>query len=378
MKHLSVRTVAVTRPKMAFICLYNENANWKGLMPMKYMTVMEAAKQWNISDRRVRFLCSQGRIRGIIQQGRRYLIPENTEKPRDERVRKTKHTDPRKYNDFTRLDLLKGMLSDEPVTSEPVPSQVDQSFLYSFAWGSSALSGSTLTLEQVIEVLEGSVVCGHPLSEHMTVVGLRDAMEYGIMSAQERKPLSQNLIRNVHSLAAMDQPMEKGRYRRVKVRLRQPDSSPVYLDLMEPRVNELLNMNTQRKKVMHPIERITRFYLEFQAIHPFEEANGRVGQVLLNLELIENGYPPIVFTPQDSRTYQSALHEFFAKQDASKMIQLVSSKLEKSMEGYLTRALIARIPGKNEQPIRNVPHSDPAAAPFTNSERINTLSHYNK
>lgn len=305
-------------------------------MPMKYMTVLEAARKWGISDRRVRFLCAQGRIRGIIQQGRRYLIPDTTEKPRDERIRKTRVTAPRKYNDFTRLDFLKGMVAETPQPAGQNSRDSDRAFLHQFACTSSAMEGNTLSQAEVDEVLAGKVVPGHPLSEHMAVVGCLDAMEYGIACAAERKPLSQNVIRNIHSLILMDQPLTKGKYRRVKVRLKETESSPVYLDLIEPRVNDLLNFNTQRKKVMHPIERITRFYLEFQGIHPFEDGNGRTARVLLNLELKQNGYPPIIFTASDQEAYKKAMREFYNNHDASLMIRLISKKVENGMERYLS------------------------------------------
>lgn len=330
-------------------------------MPMKYMTVQEAAQKWNISDRRVRFLCSQGRIRGIIQQGRRYLIPDTTEKPRDERIRRSKHSDPRKYNDFTRLDLLKGLILEEPICSRQMSNRLDDSFLSQFTCHSSALSGSTLNQEEVNTILDGWVVADHSLAEHMGVVGCRDAMEYAMETVTEKKPLSQNIIRNIHSLIKLDEPMSKGRYRRVKVRVRQPESRPVYLDLMEPRINDLLNVNTQRKKVMHPIERITRFYLEFQGIHPFEDGNGRTGRVLMNLELMQNGYPPIVLSKSDEDLHQKAMQAFLCDHDPSRMIRLVSEKLESSMEKYLTDSRVRKHPAASAKKRISPEHAEPAA-----------------
>lgn len=328
-------------------------------MPMKYMTVLEASRKWGISDRRVRFLCSQGRIRGIIQQGRRYLIPDTTEKPRDERIRRAKVSDPRKYNDFTRLDFLKGMVNETPGLSAPLQKEQDYSFLHQFTCNSSAMEGNTLNQKEVDEVLAGKVVPDHPLAEHMTVVGCLDAMSYAMTCAKDRKPLSQNVIRNIHSLILMDQPLTKGRYRRVKVRLKGAESSPVYLDLIEPRVNDLLNINTQRKKVMHPIERITRFYLEFQGIHPFEDGNGRTARVLLNLELMQNGYPPIIFRASDQEIYRKALNDFFCNHDASSMVRLISKKVENEMELYLSSSR-KRKSKKAAQPKQNAEAAESA------------------
>lgn len=56
---------------------------------MRYMTASQAAKKWNISQRRVQILCSENRIQGTFKLGEAWAIPENAEKPEDNRkVRK--------------------------------------------------------------------------------------------------------------------------------------------------------------------------------------------------------------------------------------------------------------------------------------------------
>ncbi len=296
---------------------------------------MEAAQKWGISDRRVRFLCSQGRIRGIIQQGRRYLIPDTTEKPQDERVRKTKGAEGKKYNDFTRLDFLKNMMADLP--EDPNPIGWNSTFLHQFTWSSTSVAGATFNQDEITKILGGNVISDHSLHEHMMVIGCRDAIYYAQACVCKRKPLSQNIIRTIHSLILMDNPRDKGRYRKVKVRLNEKQIDPISLDLIEPKVNDLLNINTQRKKTMHPLERIVRLYLEFQGIHPFYDGNSRTAQVLLNLELMENGYPPIIlYDGAESESYSKALLAFLETNEASLMIRFISQKVELAMERYVS------------------------------------------
>lgn len=54
---------------------------------MKYMTANQAAKKWNISQRRVQILCAQERIKGIFKLGDAWAIPEDSIKPKDNRVK---------------------------------------------------------------------------------------------------------------------------------------------------------------------------------------------------------------------------------------------------------------------------------------------------
>lgn len=57
----------------------------------KYITLSEASKRWGISDRRMRMLCAEGRIDGVTRFGRSWAIPENAQKPSDNRVKTGKY-----------------------------------------------------------------------------------------------------------------------------------------------------------------------------------------------------------------------------------------------------------------------------------------------
>lgn len=58
---------------------------------MSYLTVSQTAEKWGISQRRIRTLCAEGRIEGALKVGVFWLVPENVNKPRDERVKSGKY-----------------------------------------------------------------------------------------------------------------------------------------------------------------------------------------------------------------------------------------------------------------------------------------------
>lgn len=60
---------------------------------MEYLTSNEIAQKWNISSRRVRILCGEGRVEGAIQKGIPWLIPSNTQKPQELRRGRKKQGD---------------------------------------------------------------------------------------------------------------------------------------------------------------------------------------------------------------------------------------------------------------------------------------------
>ncbi len=58
---------------------------------MEYMTVLEAAKKWELTVRRVQKLCEENRIEGVCRFGRSWMIPADAEKPKDARVKSGKY-----------------------------------------------------------------------------------------------------------------------------------------------------------------------------------------------------------------------------------------------------------------------------------------------
>lgn len=63
-----------------------------------YITASQAAKKWNISQRRVQILCSQGRIEGVFKLGENWAIPDNTDKPQDFRKKKNGENNEKETN----------------------------------------------------------------------------------------------------------------------------------------------------------------------------------------------------------------------------------------------------------------------------------------
>jgi len=58
---------------------------------MGYLSISQVAEKWGIKQRRIRVLCAEGRIEGAYKVGAFWLIPEEAEKPKDERVKSGKY-----------------------------------------------------------------------------------------------------------------------------------------------------------------------------------------------------------------------------------------------------------------------------------------------
>lgn len=301
---------------------------------MNYLTVTQAAEKWGISTRRVRLLCANGDIAGVTRKGNLYLIPEDTEKPVDRRkLPRNKRQGP--FADlFLEIDTKLAKLNSlRPLTAGETQRLRDE-FMVDFTYNSNAIEGNTLTLKETAMVLEGMTIDRKPLKDHLEAVGHRDAFLYMEELAQKKTKLRDTEIRNIHTLVLMGRPEDKGVYRRIPVTIAEAFTQPVQPYLVEPKIAELLLANEERKKTMHPIERIARFHLEFEGIHPFIDGNGRTGRLLMNLELIRNGYPAINVKFADRKRYYAAFDAYYRDGRADDMVQLIGEYVSERLDKY--------------------------------------------
>lgn len=293
---------------------------------MEYIKVAKAAEKWGISPRRVRILCSEGKIEGVIRKGKLYMIPENAQKPRDGRLSKCNILDEIEEKK-AKLDAMR------PLTPGEIK-RLREEFMIEFTHNSTAIEGNTLTLKETAMVLEGMTIDQKPLKDHVEAVGHRDAFLYVCDIATQEAPLNEPTIKNIHSLVLMNQPEDKGVYRKIPVRIMGAFTEPVQPYLIEPKITELLASNEERKATMSVIERVVLFHLEFEGIHPFIDGNGRTGRLLLNLELIRNGYPAINVKFTDRRRYYDAFDSYYRDGNSMPMIELVAEYVSERFEDY--------------------------------------------
>lgn len=293
---------------------------------MDYIKVSKAAENWGISPRRVRILCAEGKIPGVIRKGKLYMIPENAVKPADGRLARPII--------FSAIDAKKERLSKLRPLTEGEVERLREEFMIEFTYNSNAIEGNTLTLKETAMVLKGMTIDQKPLKDHLEAVGHRDAFMYVQDIATKKLPLSETVIKNIHALVLMNRPEDKGVYRRIPVHIMGAFTEPVQPYLIEPKMTELLAANKNRENTMHIIERIARFHLEFEGIHPFIDGNGRTGRLILNLDLIRCGFPPINVKFADRKRYYDAFDVFYKDNDATPMTELIAEYVDARFDDY--------------------------------------------
>ena len=296
-------------------------------MWLMYMTAQEAAARWGISDRRIRVLCSEGKIPGAYQEGRGWRIPVDAEKPVDGRFKS-------KESILSQIDRKKAELDGKrPLTAGELE-RLNEEFAVEYTYNSNAIEGNTLTLRETDLVLRGLTIDQKPLQDHMEAVGHKEAFDYVRELVAKNAPLTESVIKQIHYLVLADKTDDRGVYRRVPVRIMGAHHEPVQPYLIEPKMEQLLLDYAASEE--HVVTKLARFHIEFEGIHPFIDGNGRTGRLLINLELMKAGYPPIDIKFTDRVVYYNAFDEYHTKHNLSAMESLIAGYVNARLDTYLT------------------------------------------
>ena len=291
-----------------------------------FMTVKQASEKWGISDRRIRVLCAQGKILGAYHEGRSWKIPVDAKKPVDGRLKS-------KENLLRQIDRKKMELDSRRPLTEGEVARLNEEFIVEYTYNSNAIEGNTLTLRETDLVLRGLTIDKKPLKDHMEAVGHKEAFDFVRDLVKDQEPLSERIIKQIHYLVLADKKDDRGVYRRVPVRIMGAKHEPVQPYLIQPKMEQLLESYNNSKE--HIIPRLARFHIEFEGIHPFIDGNGRTGRLLINLELMKAGYPPIDIKFTDRIAYYNAFDEYHVKHNLGAMEKLFAGYVNERLDSYL-------------------------------------------
>lgn len=291
-----------------------------------FLTVKQASEKWGISDRRIRVLCSEGKIPGAYREGRGWKIPVDAKKPDDGRYKS-------KESLLAQIDRKKAELdSRRPLTAGEV-ARLNEEFIVEYTYNSNAIEGNTLTLRETDLVLRGLTIDRKPLKDHMEAVGHKEAFDFVSELVKDNVPISEGIIKQIHCLVLADKREDRGVYRRVPVRIMGAQHEPVQPYLIEPKMEQLLYDFAASTE--HIVTKLARFHIEFEDIHPFIDGNGRTGRLLVNLELMKSGFPPIDIKFTDRIAYYNAFDEYHVKHNLSVMESLFAGYINARLDMYL-------------------------------------------
>lgn len=292
-----------------------------------YLTVKEIAEKWGISECRVRILCSEGKIEGAVHEGRKWKIPSDAVKPEDGRYKSNQSL-------IDIIDKKKADLDKKRPLTEGEVQRLTEEFIVEYTYNSNAIEGNTLTLRETDMVLRGLTIDKKPLKDHMEAVGHKEAFDFVSELVKNNAAITESVIKQIHYLVLADKKDDRGVYRKVPVRIMGAKHEPVQPYLIAPRMEQLLEQYYNNTE--HIVTKLARFHIEFESVHPFIDGNGRTGRLLVNLELMKAGYPPIDIKFADRIAYYNAFDEYHSKHNVSAMEKLFANYINERLDYYLS------------------------------------------
>jgi cell filamentation protein, protein adenylyltransferase len=160
-------------------------------------------------------------------------------------------------------------------------------------------------------------------------------LEFVELLVKKDEMLSEYSIKSLHALILKNVDNKNaGCYRTINVLISGATHRPPSNIEVPPAIKSFINWYNNEAQKLHAIERACRVHVDFVGIHPFSDGNERTSRLLMNFELMKNGFPPVVFKVENRLAYYDTLDKAHTLGDYTDFISLVSMLVENSFETY--------------------------------------------
>ena len=266
---------------------------------MKYISVSEFSRKYGISERTARNYCSVGKIEGAYIVGKTWNIPEDAGLP--SRKSKAKKVSPllSALREQQKMQLKGGIYHR---------TQID------LTYNSNHIEGSRLTHDQTRYIFDT-----HTIGFDGESVRIDDVIEtvnhfrcIDLIIEQAERQLTESLIKELHMILKTGTSDSRKEWFAVGEYKRLPNEVGGYATSDPENVHRdikalLKEYNSKKHKTF---EDILEFHQRFEAIHPFQDGNGRVGRLIMFKECLTNGFVPFIITDDLKLFYYRGLQEW--------------------------------------------------------------------
>lgn len=180
-------------------------------------------------------------------------------------------------------------------------------FTINFTYESNAIEGNSLTLKDVTIILhENLAPKGKDLREIYETKNTREAME---LLFKKKLKINEESIIKLHKTLVKDTGVRFG-YKRLPNYLLMRNVKTTLPENVKSEMAALIKEYNSNKDKLHPLKLAADFHGKFERIHPFEDGNGRVGRILVNAIILNNGYPPLIIRKTTRQAYFKSLEAF--------------------------------------------------------------------
>jgi len=241
--------------------------------------------------------------------------------------------------------------------------------LYEMTYNSNAIEGNSLTLRETFLIInEGITIKGKPLKDHLEAKDHYAALQYlyELVEFEKQQTISEQLIRSLHQLVTQATDKEwAGVYRNANVIITGTSHQPPDALEIPRKMQELVQWLGAHSGKSHIVELAALLHHTFVHIHPFFDGNGRTARILMNLLLMQNGFPLVIILKNDRKKYYRVLAR--ADQNDFKPLTLfIAQAVERTLDIYLKT--LTPITSKREQflPLSELAGQTPYSGKYLN------------
>lgn len=256
------------------------------------------------------------------------------------------------------IDAAKAQLDALRPLDREQEDRVMQKFRLWWTYHSNAIEGNVLTQgETEMFLLEGLTAKGKPLKDHLDLRGHSNAINYLLAFIREGETLTEAAIRELHKVLLVEpyrtdaitpdgqpttKPVALGEYKSQPNHVRTPTGEIHYYATPTDtpvKMQELMAWyrSEMETRTTHPVEIAARFHHRFTDIHPFDDGNGRMSRLLMNLILMQESYPPVVIRLKERDQYLAALRRADAG-EFDDFLTFIAEHVLSSLDLYLRAA----------------------------------------
>ncbi|MHB1651477.1 MAG: Fic family protein [Desulfitobacteriaceae bacterium] len=220
------------------------------------------------------------------------------------------------------------------ILSDLVVQNYEQAFEVEYTHNSTAIEGNTLSLIETKVLLEDKIsIGGKKLREIYEVINHDKAYQYVKECISVGKPLHEKLVKDIHSLL-MENIMIGGIYRNVDIYISGARHTP---PAPNPAYQQIKNFYTDLpyKLAMNPLELAAWTHAEFVKIHPFVDGNGRTSRLIMNYQLLINGFLPISIAKESRLEYFNALESYAVDANLKPFADFIAALEEQKLDFYI-------------------------------------------
>lgn len=214
-------------------------------------------------------------------------------------------------------------------------SKIQEALAIEYTYESNRIEGNTLTLQETQLVIEkGLTISGKPLKEHLEAINHREAIDFITEVVKDEIALNERIIKQIHAIILKSIDKENaGVYRSVPVLISGSTHTPPQPYLLPKLMEDYFLFYEENMKSLHPIALAAEMHERLVTIHPFIDGNGRTSRLMMNLILLQHGYPiaNIKGDTESRMKYYNAL-ELSREDNKAAFIELIAQVVKQALE----------------------------------------------